>query len=97
MITDNNLKLNDEEMENVSGGKSKGEEYHGMPMSEYGLVLDVLDTPPHYLWIICTVEVEITGVRVQARIWWNNTIAPGRRVRIVPEGSNTWRIVEVLN
>ena len=95
MITDNNLKLNDEEMENVSGGKSKGEEYHGIPMDEYGLVLDVLGIQNS--WKICTVEVEITGVRVQARIWWNNTIAPGRRVRIVPEGSNTWRIVEVLN
>ena len=97
MITDNNLKLNDEELEMVSGGKSKGEEYHGMPMSEYGLVLDVLENQQHNSWIICTVEVEITGVRVQARIWRNNTIAPGRRVRIVPEGSNTWRIVEVLN
>ena len=95
MITDNNLKLNDEELEMVSGGKSKGEEYHGIPMDEYGLVLDVLDN--QHCWTICTVEVEITGVRVQARIWRYNTIAPGRRVRIVPEGSNTWRIVEVLN
>ena len=99
MITDNNLKLNDEELEMVSGGKSKGEEYHGipMPMSEYGLVLDVLDTDQHCFWIICTVEDEITGVRVQARIQRRYTIAPGRRVRIVPEGSNTWRIVEVLD
>lgn len=100
LIENAGMLLDDEELETVSGGKSKGEEYHGMPMSEYGLVLDVLDHQPFWK-IICIVEVEITGARVQAHINRINTmvnpIAPGRRVRIEPEGSNIWRIVEVLN
>ena len=95
MITDNNLKLNDEEMESVSGGKSKGEEYHDipMPMSEYGLIVGVFPNPE-----ICIVEVESTGARVMAHFNGEYTIGMWRRVTIEPiEGSNTWMIVEVLN